>query len=153
MENKYTSKEVAEILGVSDKSVRRYLNSYFSIENGTYQVSEKMLEVLKNEYLGQAADNLRTTSDKDVQEYRAEYFTEEEYAEFQKCLIEYHLLKEQLEYHKKSAESHQKQMEVILKILEQKNILEQQRNVLEARDKRISFTDYINLDEEKNDKN
>ncbi len=149
----YKLKEVAEILKVSDRTVRRYLNSYFSIENGAYQVSEKMLEVLKNEHLGQSADNLRTSSDKDIQEYRAEYFTEEEYAEFEKRLIEYHLLKEQLEYHKKSAEKHQNQMEIILKILEQKNVLEQQRNVLEARDKRISFTDYINLDEEKNDKN
>ncbi len=141
MENKYTSKGVAEILGVSDKSVRRYLNSYFSIENGAYQVSEKMLEVLKNEYLEEESDII-------VQPY-----TKSEYAEVEKRLIEYHLLKEQLEYHKKSAEKHQAQMEIILKILEQKNVLEQQRNVLEARDKRISFTDYINLDEEKNDKN
>jgi response regulator of citrate/malate metabolism len=65
----YNSKEVAEILNVSDKSVRRYLTSYFSIENGAYQVSEKMLGVLKSEYLGQSADNLRTGSDKDVQEF------------------------------------------------------------------------------------
>jgi hypothetical protein len=100
-----------------------------------------MLEVLKNEYLEEESDII-------VQPY-----TKSEYAEVEKRLIEYHLLKEQLEYHKKSAEKHQNQMEIILKILEQKNVLEQQRNVLEARDKRISFTDYINLDEEKNDKN
>ena len=61
MENKYTTKQIAEILGVTDKSVRRYLNSYFSINNGTYEVSDKMLNVLKSEYLGQPADNLRTT--------------------------------------------------------------------------------------------
>lgn len=133
----YSVKEVAEILGVSDKSVRRYLNSYFSLENGAYQVSEKMLEVLKNEYLEEEPDII-------VQPY-----TKSEYAEVEKRLIEYHLLKEQLEYHKKSAESHQKQMEIILKILEQKNVLEQQRNVLESKDKRVSFTKYIDLDEEK----
>ena len=59
----YKIKEIAEILNVSDKSVRRYLNSYFSINNGAYEVSEKMLNILKNDYLGQSADNLRTGSD------------------------------------------------------------------------------------------
>lgn len=137
MDNRYTSKEIAAILNISDKSVRRYLNSYFSIENGAYQVSEKMLDVLKNEYLEEESDII-------VQPY-----TKSEYAEVEKRLIEYNLLKEQLEYHKKSAESHQKQMEMILNILEQKNVLEQQRNVLESKDKRVSFTNYIDLKEEK----
>lgn len=128
----YNSKEVAEILGVSDKSVRRYLNSYFSIENGAYQVSEKMLEVLKNEYLGQSADNLRTSSDKNVQEYRAEYFTEEEYAEFQKRLTEYPLLKENIEflsnhieYYRKSMISKERQLEMILLAITDKRFLEE----------------------------
>ena len=86
MEKTYTSKEIAEILNVSDKSVRRYLNSYFSINNGAYEVSEKMINILKNDYLGQLADNLRTGSDNlgqpaDTTEYeypRIEGFTEEE---------------------------------------------------------------------------
>ena len=56
MEKTYNSKQIAEILGVSVKSVRRYLNSYFSVNNGAYEVSEKMLETLKTEHLGQAAD-------------------------------------------------------------------------------------------------
>ena len=50
MENKYTTKQIADILGVTDKSVRRYLNSYFSINNGAYEISEKMLNILKKEY-------------------------------------------------------------------------------------------------------
>jgi transposase len=120
----YNSKEVAEILGVSDKSVRRYLNSYFSLNNGAYKVSEKMLYVLKNEYLGQSSDT-------SVQEFdRIEYFTEEEYQEFHKRLVEYDVLKEQLEYHKRSAESHNRQMEIILNTM-------QQRNYIEAKEKKI----------------
>jgi transposase len=127
----YSTKEVAEILGVSDKSVRRYLISYFSIENGAYKVSEKMVNVLKNEFLGQATDSLRTTSDSPVQEFdRIEYFTEEEYQEFHKRLVEYDVLKEQLEYHKRSAESHNRQMEIILNTM-------QQRNYIEAKEKKI----------------
>ena len=131
MENKYTSKEVAEILNVSDKSVRRYLNSYFSINNGTYEVYEKMLKILKSEHIGQAKDNLRTVSDIDIQGFeRVEYFTEDEYQEFHKRLVEYPNLKEQLEYHKKSSESHSRQMEIILNMM-------QQRNFIEAKEKKF----------------
>lgn len=121
MENKYTTKQIAEILNVSDKSVRRYLNSYFSINNGAYEVSEKMLNILKNDYLGQSADNLRTGSDTENEFPIIEGFTEEEYQEYQKRLIEYPLLKDQIEYlkkdilyHRKSIESHNRQMELLL---------------------------------------
>lgn len=124
MEKKYNSKEIAEILNVSDKSVRRYLNSYFYINNGAYEVSEKMLTILKTEHLGQATDT-------SVQEFdRVEYFTEEEYQEFHKRLVEYDILKEQLEYHRKSSESHNKQMELILNMM-------QQRNFIEAKEKKL----------------
>ena len=101
MENKYTTKQIAEILNVSDKSVRRYLNSYFSINNVAYEVSDKMLNILKSEYLGQPADNLRTGSDYPEQEEslgpgHVEYFTEDEYQEFHKRLSEYPYLKERV---------------------------------------------------------
>ena len=117
----YKIKEIAEILNVSDKSVRRYLNSYFSINNGAYEVSEKMLNILKNDYLGQSADNLRTGSDTENEFPIIEGFTEEEYQEYQKRLIEYPLLKDQIEYlkkdilyHRKYIESHNRQMELLL---------------------------------------
>ena len=104
----YKIKEIAEILNVSDKSVRRYLNSYFSINNGAYEVSEKMLNILKNDYLGQSADNLRTGSDTENEFPIIEGFTEEEYQEYQKRLIEYPLLKDQIEYLKKDILYHRK---------------------------------------------
>ena len=125
MENKYTSKEVAEILNVSDRSVQRYLNSYFSIEKGAYVVSEKMLNVLKKEYLEDESDDV------------VELFTKDEYQEFHKRLSEYPILKDrigdilnELDYHKRSAESHNKQMEIILNMM-------QQRNYIEAKEKKL----------------
>ena len=145
MENKYTTKQIAEILGVTDKSVRRYLNSYFSINNGAYEVSDKMLNVLKAEYLGQSADNLRTGEEpqeplkgnEDFENGRIEFFTEDEYQEFHKRLSEYPYLKErvndilnELDYHKRAGESHNKQMEIILQTL-------QQRNYIEAKEKKL----------------
>jgi predicted transcriptional regulator len=124
VENKYTTKQIAEILGVSDRSVRRYLTNYFSVDNGVYKVSDKMLEILKKEH--------SPDSDIVVQE-----FTEDEYQEFHKRLSEYPILKErisdvlnELDYHKRSAESHNRQMEIILQTL-------QQRNFIEAKEKKL----------------
>mgnify|MGYP006379079781 CR=1 FL=1 len=71
----YKLKEIAEILNVSDRTVERYLKSYFSLENGAYKVSEKMLEVLKFEYLENESDMV------------VEEFTKEEYEEFHKRLV------------------------------------------------------------------
>ena len=129
----YKIKEIAEILNVSDKSVRRYLNSYFSINNGAYEVSEKMLNILKNDYLGQSADNLRTGSDTENEFPIIEGFTEEEYQEYQKRLIEYPLLKDQIEYlkkdilyHRKSIESHNRQMELLLLSATNKKFIEEE---------------------------
>lgn len=121
----YKLKEIAEILKVSDRTVERYLKSYFSIEKGAYVVSEKMLNVLKNEYTD-------TTSDTIVEE-----FTKDEYSEFHKRLSEYPVLKDritdvlnELDYHRRSADSHNRQMEIILNAM-------QQRNYIEAKEKEI----------------
>jgi predicted transcriptional regulator len=116
----YKLKDVAEILGVSDRTVERYLKSYFSMEKGAYQVSEKMLEVLRSEYLESESDTV------------VEEFTKEEYQEFHKRLSEYPLLKERaeillkdIEYHRKSIESHNRQMELILLSITNKKFIEE----------------------------
>ena len=109
----YKLKEIAEILNVSDRTVERYLKSYFSLENGAYKVSENMLEVLKFEYLENESDMV------------VEEFTKEEYEEFHKRLVEYSFLKEQLEYHRKSIESHNRQMELILLSITNKRFIEE----------------------------
>jgi transcriptional regulator with XRE-family HTH domain len=147
MENKYTTKQIADILGVTDKSVRRYLNSYFSINNGAYEVSDKMLSILKSDYLGLSADNLRTgeapqeplKGNEDFENGRIEYFTEDGYQEFHRRLSEYPYLKErvgdilnELDYHKRAGESHNKQMEIILQTIKE-------RNFIEANDKRLDI--------------
>ena len=117
----YTSKEVAEILNISDKSVRRYLISYFSIENGAYKISQKMLDVLKKEYLGQVSDESTIV----------EEFTKDEYKEFHKRLSEYPFLIEKinyllddLDYHKRSVEKHQEQQRVLINSITQRNFIE-----------------------------
>ena len=115
----YKIKEIAEILNVSDRTVERYLKSYITMDKGTYQISEKMLDVLKNVYL-------ETSSDTIVEE-----FTKEDYQEFQKRLIEYPLLKERaefllndLEYHRKSMTSKERQMELLLLAITNRKFIE-----------------------------
>ena len=122
----YKLKEIAEILKVSDRTVERYLKSYFSLEKGTYLVSEKMLEALKSEYIEDNSDNV------------VEEFTKEDYLEFQKRLTEYPLLKERaeillkdIEYHKKSIDSHNRQMELILNLMHQRNFIEAKEKKLD----------------------
>ena len=115
----YKLKEVAEILKVSDRTVERYLKSYFSLEKGGYQVSEKMLEVLKSEYLENDSDII------------VEEFTQDEYIEFKKRIAEYPFLKERaetifndIEYFRKSMTSKDRQMEILLLAITNKRFLE-----------------------------
>ena len=134
---KYSTQEVAKILNVSDRSVRRYLSSYISFDNGSFQVSEKMLDILKSHYLGQSSDSSRTESGQDEEYDVIEGFSNEEYDEFKTRLIEYPALKERvdyllkdIEYHKKQIDSHNRQMEIVLRNMEQ-------RNYIEAKDKKL----------------
>jgi hypothetical protein len=126
----YKLKEVAEILKVSDRTVRRYLNGYFSIENGAYKVSEKMLEVLKNEHLGQDADTI------------VQPFTADEYEEFRKRLTEYPMFKKHIESLKTEIEYHKNQYESLMAlhrefIKMQEKALDNltQRSFIEAKEK------------------
>ena len=76
-------------------------------------------------------DKVATSPDIEEKQFdRVEYFTEEEYQEFHKRLVEYDILKDQLQYHRKSSESHNKQMEMILQMMEQ-------RNYIEAKEKKL----------------
>ena len=130
---KYSTQEVAEILNVTDRTVRRYLNTYISFDNSKFEISEKMLEVLKNDYLGRSSDTPGQENEYDV----IEGFSNEEYEEFRTRLIEYPALKERIdyllkdiEYHKKQIDSHNRQMEIVLRNMEQ-------RNYIEAKDKKL----------------
>ena len=119
----YKLKEIAEILNVSDRTVQRYLNSYFSMEKGAYIVSEKMLEILKSEYLDNDSDTI------------VEEFTKDDYIEFTKRLSEYPFLKERaesllkdMEYYRKSMTSKERQMELLLLAITSKRFIEEPKN-------------------------
>jgi predicted transcriptional regulator len=138
MDKKYTTADIARTLSVSERTVRRKLSKHLSLKDGKYEVSEEFFNFLKEK--SNFSDNIRTSADSNVNDVEydiVEGFSEQEYQEFQKRLIEYPLLKDhlatimnQLEYFKESSASKDRQMELILE-----NI--QQRNFIEAKDKKI----------------
>lgn len=142
MAKKHTTADIARTLAVSERTVRRKLSEHLSLLNGKYEVSEQFFSFLKENdgFADTPADNVRTSADTSGhgEEYDiVEGFSEEEYQEFQRRLIEYPLLKEhlatimnQLEYFKESSASKDRQMELILE-----NV--QQRNFIEAKDKKL----------------
>lgn len=124
MKDFYSIKDLTNLFSVSYRTIERQLSKLVIKEKNKILIPSDIVEVLKVRH---NYDTSPTKSDKENIEVEydvVEGFTNEEYQEFQKRLIEYPVLVKELEYHKKSAESHQKQMEKILQIFEQRNILE-----------------------------
>jgi len=145
--NQYDLKDLANELNISDRTARRYvdelINETQSIRSNKYKFSSIVFNsIVKSK---QIIDTELTENDNGI----TEYFTENEYLEFQKRLTEYPILKDkieesrerlndskeyiktllnELEYHKltyqKHLEMHQKMIDVF-----------QQRNYIEAKEK------------------
>ena len=120
-EKYYTIKELSELHSVSTRTIEKRLSSLLIKDKNKVFIPLDIVELLEKRHKSEPKSEPKSEDgDFDV----IEGFTNEEYAEFQKRLIEYPLLLKDLEYHKKSAESHQRQMEKILSILEQRNYIE-----------------------------
>lgn len=126
MKKEYTIQELADKFSVSTRTIERYLKSLYTKENNKISIPLDIVELLEVRHKSDTNTDTSPTQEFDV----IEGFTNEEYQEFQKRLIEYPMLQKDLEYHRSSAESHQRQMELILRNLEQ-------RNFIEAKDKKI----------------
>lgn len=126
MKKEYTIQELADKMSVSTRTIERYLQSLYTKEKNKTIIPLDIVNLLEVRH---KSDNKTDTSPTD--EYDViEAFTNEEYQEFQKRLIEYPILQKDLEYHRESSRSHQRQMELILRNLEQ-------RNFIEAKDKNL----------------
>ena len=126
MKEFYTIKELSDTLSVSIRTVQRHLKNLYKTNEGKVLIPLDVVNLLKMRH---GYDNNYDTDA--TQKYDViEGFSNEEYQEFQKRLIEYPILQKDLEYHRNSAQSHQRQMEMILRNLEQ-------RNFIEAKDKKL----------------
>lgn len=105
----YNLKDLANELNISERTARRYIdeliNETQNIRENKYKFSYLIFNSIVNSR--QTFDTELTENDKGV----TEYFTDEEYQEFQKRLIEYPILKEQIENSKEYLSTIENQME------------------------------------------
>lgn len=105
----YNLKDLANKLDVSERTARRYIdeliNETQTIRENKYKFSYLIFNYIINSR--QNIDTVLTESDNGV----TEYFTEEEYLEFQKRLTEYPILKEQIQNSKEYLNTIENQME------------------------------------------
>ena len=104
MNNKYTSENLAEILKISKRTAQRYIDKLLDKTGKEISFNEDVLNLLVERH-----NNDNTTKDND--NGITEYFTEDEYQEFQKRLTEYPLLKQQLEESKENLSTLLNEME------------------------------------------
>ena len=104
MNNKYTSENLAEILKISKRTAQRYIDKLLDKTGKEISFNEDVLNLLVQRHNN---DNITTDDDNGI----TEYFTEDEYQEFQKRLTEYPLLKQQLEESKENLNTLLNEME------------------------------------------
>ncbi len=128
----YTIEELAQVFEVSEKTITRkirtILDKFRQVGKGSqipYHIAKLIQE--ENNY----KDNLRQNKTNKDNFDHVEYFTDEEYQEFHKRLVEYPLLLDkvkillnELEYHKKSIDKHQEQQRVLIESITQRNFIE-----------------------------
>lgn len=126
MKKEYTIKELADTFSVSIRTIQRHLKNLYKTNENKVLIPLDIVNLLKERHGYDKNYDTDTVQEFDI----VEGFSNEEYQEFQKRLIEYPMLQKDLEYHRNSAQSHQRQMEMILRNLEQ-------RNFIEAKDKKL----------------
>jgi predicted DNA-binding transcriptional regulator YafY len=139
MDKEYTTTELSEMFGVSSRTIQRHIASIaddLSANSKGYKVPKLIALYISEKY------GYNFEEDNKRQDVRTEYFTEEEYQEFHKRLLEYRFLKEQLtiskefldslknelEYHKSA---YFRQLDIHEKLIDSVK----QRNFIEAKEK------------------
>ena len=92
---KYTIADISATLSVTERTVQRWIETLVIKEGNKILVPKDVLELLKSRHVN---DKVATSPDIEEKQFdRIEYFTEEEYQEFHKRLVEYDIM-EQLNY-------------------------------------------------------
>ena len=136
----YNIKEIAEEIGVSERTILRQIQTISDKLKNPYSKDFAISEDLKNALF---SDKFQTNSDNENEEFpHVEYFTSDEYEEFKKRITEYPFLKEQIESSKQHLEAMEKQIEYFrfsynkqLEIHEKLIDSFRERNFIEAKEK------------------
>jgi predicted transcriptional regulator len=143
----YTTKEVAELFGVSERTIQRHIATLIenlkNPSNKALSVPSDIVSLIASRH---GYDKIATDSDgvsASENDYPyVEYFTEEEYEEFKKRITEYPFLKEQINISQEYLESLKSQIEYFrmsyhrqLDIHEKLIESVKERNFIEAKEK------------------
>lgn len=143
----YTTKEVAELFGVSERTIQRHIATLIeSLKNPINKALSVPFDVAnliawRHGYDKMATDGDSVSTPENDYPY-VEYFTEEEYEEFKKRITEYPFLKEQINISQEYLESLKSQIEYFrmsyhrqLDIHEKLIESVKERNFIEAKEK------------------
>ncbi|PNW10941.1 hypothetical protein C1637_25045 [Chryseobacterium lactis] len=143
----YTTKEVAELFGVSERTIQRHIATLIdSLKNPSTKGISIPFDVANFLASRHGYDKLTTDNDSVSEQENnypyVEYFTEEEYEEFKKRITEYPFLKEQINISQEYLESLKSQIEYFrmsyhrqLDIHEKLIDSVKERNFIEAKEK------------------
>lgn len=145
---KYSTKEIAELFGVSERTIQRHIatlsDNISNTDKKGFSIPEDIVFFLAERH---HYDISATTNDSERHEEQdtfphIEYFTEEEYQEFKKRITEYPFLKEQIKLSNEHLESLKSQIDYFrisynrqLEIHEKLIDSVKQRNFIEAKEK------------------
>ncbi len=142
MKDKYTTKDISRTLSVSERTARRYIEKLVTIDKGILYIEEDLYDFIITKY---SADNLRTDDGQPTDtEGITEFFTQDEYIEFQKRLTEYPLLNKHIESLQIEIDYHKNQYNELIKLHSEFIQMHKltmntmvQRNYIEAKEKGI----------------
>jgi len=143
---KYTISEISRQYGDSMRQVQRKLKELVNVDGKAYIIDSSVVDLMYND-ADRDTDRDNRDNDVAIEDIEVEYdvvegFSAEEYQEFQKRLIEYPLLKdqiaaleEQIQYHRKQVEYHMGSTESTR--IQMQTLLEgfRERNYIEAKEK------------------
>jgi hypothetical protein len=129
MSEKFTALDIASTLKVTLRTAHRLIEKLISKEKGKIYIEQDVFDLI---IARQGLDTTKTDSDSDI---ITNSFTPEEYAEFQKRLIEYPLIKKHLESLREDIDYHKKQYHQLLEMHKAVLANMTQRNWIEAKEK------------------
>jgi predicted nucleic acid-binding Zn-ribbon protein len=131
--------EVSEILNISLRMVQVYCKQLnIQKQRNRYVITKNDLKRIKDRLNVIQTYESEVTNENETQDYRTEYYTETEYAEVQKRIIEYNLLNEniadlknEVQYLRNSLDKQHEQMNVLLNSFNNTIASIRERNAIE----------------------
>lgn len=130
MSKKYKISDISTTLNVSIRTAQRYVENLINKENKEITFNEDVYNLIISRHNN---DKITTDDDNDL---IIEGFTAEEYEKFQRTLIEYPLIKEQLELSKNQIDHYRNAFNKQVEIHEKLLVILQSRNIIEYEEKK-----------------